>query len=67
MCKFFRPDYAPQYSSDEEEMELSLGHKKVVTLPPTKTDAEKEDRRLKRLQGRLRDDRHDSDDEEIDR
>ncbi|XP_064634568.1 microfibrillar-associated protein 1-like [Lineus longissimus] len=53
-----RPDYAPQESSDEEDYEFGFGKKKR-TLPELKTEAEKVDRRLRRLQQRA-----DSDDDE---
>jgi microfibrillar-associated protein 1 len=53
-----RPDYAPQESSDEEDYEFGFGKKKR-NLPEVKTEAEKVDRRLRRLQQRA-----DSDDEE---
>ena len=47
--KFYRPDYAPQDSSDEDELEFGIGKKKT-TLPTIKTEAEMGDRRLRRLQ-----------------
>ena len=52
---YSRPDYAPEYSSDEEEqMEMGFTVKKTtVVAPAPTTDAEKGDRRLQRLQNRL--------------
>ena len=60
-----RPDYAPAESSDsEEELEFGLKqNQKVAPLPKVTTEAEKEDRRLRRLQER----RLDDDDEDDDR
>ena len=57
-----RPDFAPEVSSDEEDdVEFTLGRKTMsVGLPTLKTDAEKEDKRLRRLHARHQDD----DDEE---
>lgn len=61
---FHRPEYAPQESSDEEDLEFGLPTKsRTVGLPTVKTDAEKEDRRLKRLQERQNDD--DDEDEDM--
>ena len=58
-----RPEYAPIESSDEEEGEFNFGkNKKAVGLPQVRTEAEKEDRRLKRLQDRHREE--DDEDEE---
>ena len=58
-----RPDFAPQDSSDEEEdFDFSHGPKKATSMPALKTDTEKADRRLRRLQERHLDD--DDDDEE---
>ncbi|CAH1786956.1 unnamed protein product [Owenia fusiformis] len=51
-----RPEYAPQDSSDEEEVEFGIGQKKSAPLPLPRIDAEKDDRRLKRLQNRQLDD-----------
>ncbi len=62
-----RPEFAPEESSDEEEgMEFNLGKKKydTVGLPQVKTAAEKEDRRLQRLQTRIKQDDENEDDED---
>jgi len=52
----FRPEYAPDTSDeeDEDELELKLGVKlpSSATLPAMTTEAEMEDRRLRRLQER---------------
>lgn len=61
-----RPEYAPDSSDSEgEDIELAIADRKkvtVATLPTTKTDAEKEDRRLRRLQERRRDSSSDEED-----
>jgi len=63
-----RPDYAPEYSSDEEEeMEMGLtaaARKTAAAVPEIKTDAEKEDRRLRRLQNRQQEQEEDEEQEE---
>ena len=60
-----RPDYAPAESSDsEEELEFGLKqNQKTAPLPKVTTEAEKEDRRLRRLQER----RLEEDDDEDER
>ena len=64
----FRPEYAPD-TSDEEEEEMEVGFKQKKSLsaglPAVKTEAERDDRRLRRLQERQRE--ADSDDELEDR
>ena len=54
----FRPEYAPDTSDeeDEDELELKLGVKvpSTATLPSMTTEAELEDRRLRRLLERRR-------------
>jgi microfibrillar-associated protein 1 len=62
-----RPDYAPD-SSDSEEDPDTFGAKQdkmKVTLPVMHTEAEKEDRRLRRLRNRIKEEA--SSDEEEDR
>lgn len=52
-----RPDYAPDSSDSEEDVEFGLQQRRsaaaaAAALPVVTTEAEKEDRRLKRLQER---------------
>lgn len=51
-----RPDYAPDSSDSEEDVEFGLRRNQPhVTLPVVTTDAEKEDRRLRRLRDHRKD------------
>ena len=63
-----RPDYAVHESSDEEDVEFGIGRKKAVSAMPMSMEAETEvdDRRLKRLQERLKEE-EDEDEKEVDR
>lgn len=66
MCH--RPDYAVHESSDEEDVEFGIARKKALSAVPMslETEIEVEDRRLKRLQERLKED-EDDDEKEVDR
>lgn len=58
-----RPDYAPDSSGSDEEVEFGLQRPgRGSTLPTSNTNAEREDRRLRRLQERLQDDSEEEED-----